>query len=341
MRAAFRAVDSGLPGGGAGADHDPRRPAPRDLPAPLRGLRRHRRAALAPALGKELRPLVQRRRGGQGRHPDRHPPRALEGRRASRRLGLLVVDEEQRFGVAQKEKLKQLKKDVHVLAMSATPLPRTLQLSLAGVRDLSVIETPPKDRMAVETAVLPYSERAGARGDRVRARARRAGLLRLQPGRVDRADGRRSCASWCPGCASPSATASSTSASSSGACTPSPRGEYDLLLASTIIENGIDIPNVNTMIVHRADRFGLAQLYQLRGRVGRSSRELGYCYLLVPSPTACSPRRRASGSRRCASSPSSAPASASRRATSRSAAPATCSAPSRAATSPSSASRPT
>ena len=117
--------------------------------------------------------------------------------------------------MAQKERLKQLKKNVHVLAMSATPVPRTLQLSLAGVRDLSVIETPPKDRMAVETAILPYNERAGARGDRVRARARRPGLLRLQPGRVDRADVVDRCASWFPACASPSATGRWTSASSS------------------------------------------------------------------------------------------------------------------------------
>jgi transcription-repair coupling factor (superfamily II helicase) len=198
-----------------------------------------------------------------------------------RRLGLLVVDEEQRFGVAQKERLKQFKRDVHVLAMSATPLPRTLQLSLAGVRDISVIETPPKDRMAVETAVLPYSDdlvreaiefeldRGGQvyyvynRVEAIEERAER--LRKLLPGlritvghgQLDERELYRRMHAF---------TAR----------------QYDLLLASTIIENGIDIPSVNTMIVHRADRFGLAQLYQLRGRVGRS-RELGYCYLLVPS----------------------------------------------------------
>ena len=165
--------------------------------------------------------------------------------------------------------------------MSATPLPRTLQLSLAGVRDMSVIETPPKDRMAVETAVLPYSDELVREAIEFELERGGAGLLRLQPRRVDRASARRSCARSCPGCASPSATVSSTSASSTRRMHAFTAREHDLLLATTIIENGIDIPTVNTMIVHRADRFGLAQLYQLRGRVGRS-RELGYCYLLVP-----------------------------------------------------------
>jgi len=228
--------------------------------------------------GKELKTLLARVAAGQvdvlvGTH------RILSKDVVFARLGLLVVDEEQRFGVAQKERLKQLKKDVHVLAMSATPLPRTLQLSLAGVRDISVIETPPKDRMAVETAVLPHSDELvreaidfelGRGGqiyyvyNRVETIERMAGWLReLVPGlritighgQLDERELYRRMHAF---------TA----------------GEHDLLLASTIIENGIDIPTVNTMIVHRADRFGLAQLYQLRGRVGRG-RELGYCYLLV------------------------------------------------------------
>jgi transcription-repair coupling factor (superfamily II helicase) len=208
------------------------------------------------------------------------------------RLGLVIVDEEQRFGVAQKERLKQLKKNVHVLAMSATPLPRTLQLSLAGVRDMVVIETPPKDRMAIETAVLPFSEELVReaieyelqRGgqvfyvyNRVESIEEMAGVLReLVPGlritighgQLDERELYRRMHAF---------TAR----------------EYDVLLATTIIENGIDIPTVNTMIIHRADRFGLAQLYQLRGRVGRS-RELGYCYLLVPpdAPLTEEARRR-------------------------------------------------
>ncbi len=208
------------------------------------------------------------------------------------RLGLVIVDEEQRFGVAQKERLKQLKKNVHVLAMSATPLPRTLQLSLAGVRDMVVIETPPKDRMAIETAVLPFSEELVReaieyelqRGgqvfyvyNRVESIEQMAGVLReLVPGlritvghgQLDERELYRRMHAF---------TAR----------------EFDVLLATTIIENGIDIPTVNTMIVHRADRFGLAQLYQLRGRVGRS-RELAYCYLLVPpdAPLTEEARRR-------------------------------------------------
>ncbi|HVS66611.1 MAG TPA: transcription-repair coupling factor [Thermoanaerobaculia bacterium] len=199
------------------------------------------------------------------------------------RLGLLVVDEEQRFGVGQKEKLKELRKNVHVLAMSATPVPRTLQLSLAGVRDLSTIESPPKDRMAVETKILPFSEELvrevidfeRERGgqiyyvyNRVEDIERIAAFLReLVPdlrltvghGQLDEAELARRMREF-------------------------KAGEMDLLLATTIIENGIDIPNVNTMIVHRADRFGLAQLYQLRGRVGRSD-QLAFCYLLVPPDT--------------------------------------------------------
>jgi transcription-repair coupling factor (superfamily II helicase) len=195
------------------------------------------------------------------------------------KLGLMIVDEEQRFGVAQKERLKQFKKNVHVLAMSATPVPRTLQLSLAGVRDLSVIETPPKDRMAVETAILPFNpelireaiEHEIERGgqvyyvyNRVETIEKMLGVLReLVPGvritvghgQLDEEELYRRMHAFS-------------------------NREFDILLATTIIENGIDIPNVNTMIVHRADRFGLAQLYQLRGRVGRSN-QLAYCYLLV------------------------------------------------------------
>ncbi len=197
------------------------------------------------------------------------------------RLGLLIVDEEQRFGVAQKELLKELKKNVHVLALSATPVPRTLQMSLAGVRDLSVIETPPQDRMAVETAIAPFSgelireaiEHELDRGgqvyyvfNRVQGIEEIAGYLReLMPSiRLTIGHGQLN----------EQELAERMHAFK--------RGEHDVLLATTIIENGIDIANVNTMIIHRADRFGLAQLYQLRGRVGRSNM-LAYCYLLVPS----------------------------------------------------------
>jgi len=196
------------------------------------------------------------------------------------RLGLLIVDEEQRFGVAQKERLKQMKRGVHVLAMSATPVPRTLQLSLAGVRDLSVIETPPKDRMAVETAILPFD--AQVVREAIEFEIERGGQVYYVYNRVESiermlADLRQ----MVPEVRVTVGHGQLDEAELSRRMHAFTRGDFDVLLATTIIENGIDIPNVNTMIVHRADRFGLAQLYQLRGRVGRSN-QLAYCYLLVP-----------------------------------------------------------
>ncbi|HEX7184000.1 MAG TPA: transcription-repair coupling factor [Thermoanaerobaculia bacterium] len=196
------------------------------------------------------------------------------------RLGLLIVDEEQRFGVAQKERLKQLKKDVHVLAMSATPVPRTLQLSLAGVRDLSVIETPPKDRMAVETAIVPFKTELIR--EAIEFEIERGGQVYYVYNRVESIEKMLTfLRETVPGVRVTVGHGQLDEAELSRRMHAFTRGEFDVLLATTIIENGIDIPNVNTMIVHRADRFGLAQLYQLRGRVGRSN-QLAYCYLLVP-----------------------------------------------------------
>ncbi|HSL84105.1 MAG TPA: transcription-repair coupling factor [Thermoanaerobaculia bacterium] len=196
------------------------------------------------------------------------------------KLGLLIVDEEQRFGVAQKERLKQLKKSVHVLAMSATPVPRTLQLSLAGVRDLSVIETPPKDRMAVETAVVRYSPEVIR--EAIEYEIERGGQVYYVHNRVESIEEIQVfLQELVPGVRATVGHGQMDEAELSRRMHAFTRGEYDLLLATTIIENGIDIPNVNTMIIHRADRFGLAQLYQLRGRVGRSN-QLAYCYLLTP-----------------------------------------------------------
>src|SRR6266478_6333040 len=138
-------------------------------------------------------------------------------------LGLMIVDEEQRFGVAHKERLKQIKKQVDVVTMTATPIPRTLNMALSGLRDMSVIETAPRDRLAIQTVVVKF-----------------------KPAVIENAI------------------------------------EFDVLVATTIIENGLDIPLANTLIVNRADRYGLSQLYQLRGRVGRSNRR-AYAYLLIPS----------------------------------------------------------
>src|SRR6202035_5131424 len=197
------------------------------------------------------------------------------------RLGLLIVDEEQRFGVAQKERLKQMKKGVHVLAMSATPVPRTLQLSLAGVRDLSVIETPPKDRMAVETAILPHN--AEVVREAIEFEIERGGQVYYVYNRVESIEKMLSdLRQMVPGVRVTVGHGQLDEAELARRMHAFTRGDFDVLLATTIIENGIDIPNVNTMIVHRADRFGLAQLYQLRGRVGRSN-QLAYCYLLVPA----------------------------------------------------------
>jgi transcription-repair coupling factor (superfamily II helicase) len=196
------------------------------------------------------------------------------------KLGLVIIDEEQRFGVAQKERLKQIKKDVHVLAMSATPVPRTLQLSLAGVRDLSVIETPPKDRMAVETAIVPFDPRLVR--EAIEVELERGGQVYYVYNRVESIEKVLTfLRDLIPGLRVTVGHGQLEEAELSRRMHAFTRGDFDVLLATTIIENGIDIPNVNTMIVHRADRFGLAQLYQLRGRVGRSN-QLAYCYLLVP-----------------------------------------------------------
>jgi transcription-repair coupling factor (superfamily II helicase) len=194
-------------------------------------------------------------------------------------LGLMIVDEEQRFGVAQKERLKQFKRDVHVLAMSATPVPRTLQMSLAGVRDMSVIETPPKDRMAVETAILPFNSELVR--EAIEHEMERGGQVYYVYNRVESIERMVTyLRETVPGVRVTVGHGQLDEKELARRMHAFTAGEYDVLLATTIIENGIDIPNVNTMIVHRADRFGLAQLYQLRGRVGRSN-QLAYCYLLV------------------------------------------------------------
>jgi transcription-repair coupling factor (superfamily II helicase) len=196
-------------------------------------------------------------------------------------LGLLVVDEEQRFGVAHKERIKQMRKKVDVIAMSATPIPRTLNMSLAGLRDMSVIETPPRDRLAIQTHVVQFSEPVVRSA--IELELQRSGQVFFVHNRVETIF---------------------TIAELIGRLVPQARigvghgqmGEkeleevilkfirhdLDVLVCTTIIENGIDIPLANTIIINRADMYGLAQLYQLRGRVGRSNRR-AYSYLLIPS----------------------------------------------------------
>jgi transcription-repair coupling factor (superfamily II helicase) len=209
-----------------------------------------------------------------------------------RDLGLLVVDEEQRFGVAHKEKIKQLRKKVDVLTMTATPIPRTLNMSLVGIRDMSVIETPPRDRLAIQTQVVKFDSDVIARA--IRTEIERGGQVYFVHNRVE-------------SIYSVASLVSRLVPEAKVAVGHGQMGEdelekvmvdfvahrFDVLVATTIVENGLDIPNANTIVINRADRYGLAQLYQLRGRVGRADRR-AYAYLLIPPEQTLSPvaRRR-------------------------------------------------
>ncbi len=199
-------------------------------------------------------------------------------------LGLLIVDEEQRFGVKQKELLRQLKLKVDVISMSATPIPRTLQMSLAGVRDISVIETPPEGRRPVKTYVGEYDEEL-VRGalEREHRRGGQAFFLHNRVETIDETAERLR--GVCPSMSFEVAHGQMDERELEQRMMRFLRGEADVLVCTSIIESGIDIPQANTLIVERADAFGLAQLYQIRGRVGRS-RERAYAYLLYPSAAA-------------------------------------------------------
>ncbi|HEY0159942.1 MAG TPA: transcription-repair coupling factor [Thermoanaerobaculia bacterium] len=196
-------------------------------------------------------------------------------------LGLLVIDEEQRFGVAQKERMKNLKKSVDVLAMSATPIPRTLHMSLVGIRDISVIETPPKDRLAIQTAVVPYDDQFIR--EAIEFEVGRGGQVFFVHNRVESIyQMKEYLERIVPGLRVIVGHGQMDERELEQAMLAFINRQYDVLLATTIIENGIDIPACNTILINHAERFGLSQLYQLRGRVGRSDR-LAFCYLLVPS----------------------------------------------------------
>jgi transcription-repair coupling factor (superfamily II helicase) len=202
-------------------------------------------------------------------------------------LGLLVVDEEQRFGVKQKELLRQLKLRVDVIAMSATPIPRTLQMSLAGVRDISVIETPPEGRRPVKTYVGEYDEELVRRALlREKERHGQAFFLHNRVETIEETAVRLR--GLCPGMRFEVAHGQMDEHVLEQRMLSFLRGDADVLVCTSIIESGIDIPQANTLIVERADAFGLAQLYQIRGRVGRS-RERAYAYLLYPSAAALTP----------------------------------------------------
>ena len=198
-----------------------------------------------------------------------------------KRLGLLIVDEEQHFGVAHKERLKQLKADVHVLTLTATPIPRTLQLALTGVKEMSVIATPPVDRLAVRTFVLPFDP-VVVREAILRERYRGGQVFYVCPrlADIDRVADR--IAKLVPEVKCAVAHGRLTPTELEEVMTAFGDKQYDILLSTNIIESGIDMPSVNTLIIHRADMFGLGQLYQLRGRVGRGKTR-GYAYFTLPT----------------------------------------------------------
>ncbi len=204
-----------------------------------------------------------------------------------RDLGLLIVDEEQRFGVAAKEKLKQLKANVDVLTLSATPIPRTLHMSLGGLRDLSVIETPPRGRLAIQTVVAHFSD--SLIQSAILQEMNRQGQVFFVHNRVE--------SIWTIAALIQRLVPTARVGVSHGQLSEKElervmlkfmEGGYDVLVSTALIENGLDIPRANTMIVNRADRFGLADLYQLRGRVGRSDRR-AYAYFLIPSEETLTP----------------------------------------------------
>ncbi len=205
-------------------------------------------------------------------------------------LGLLVVDEEQRFGVSHKERIKQMRRRVDVLTMTATPIPRTLNMSLVGIRDMSVIETPPKDRLSIQTNVVKFDSPVIERA--IRNEMARGGQVYFVHNRVE--------SIFSIGNLLQRLVPEARIAIGHGqmaehelekAMLSFVERRADILLSTTIVENGLDIPNANTIIINRADRYGLAQLYQLRGRVGRSDRP-AYAYLLIPPQESLSPVAR-------------------------------------------------
>jgi transcription-repair coupling factor (superfamily II helicase) len=198
-------------------------------------------------------------------------------------LGLVVVDEEQRFGVKHKERLKHLKKAVDVISMSATPIPRTLHMSLLGLRDMSVIETPPKDRLAIHTVVAPFQPELIRQA--LELELGRGGQVYFLHNRVDSIWTRaHTLQEMVPGARIGVGHGQMGEAELEKTMLRFMRHEFDILVCTTIIENGLDIPLANTMIIENAERYGLSELYQLRGRVGRSNRR-AYAYLLVQPDT--------------------------------------------------------
>lgn len=230
--------------------------------------------------GKNQKPIVQNLEEGKvdiliGTH------RILSSDIKFKKLGLLIIDEEQRFGVNHKEKLKQLRNDIDVLSMTATPIPRSLHMSLIGARDLSIINTPPRNRLPIETKVAEYHDELVKSA--IEHELDRGGQLYFVNNRIKNLDILQDkIAQLVPQARVISAHGQMDEKLLEIIMKEFIAGRYDILLSTVIIENGLDIPNVNTIIVNRSDTLGLSQLYQLRGRVGRSS-EQAYAYFLIPS----------------------------------------------------------
>jgi len=199
---------------------------------------------------------------------------------AFKRLGLVVVDEEQRFGVTHKERLKALKTDVHVLTLTATPIPRTLQMAMSGLRELSVIQTPPVDRLAVRTYIMPWDP-VVLREALLREHYRGGQSFFVTPRVADVPDIEQFMRDHVPEVRAVTAHGQMSPTEVEERMSAFYDKKFEVLISTTIVESGLDIPSANTMIIHRADRFGLAQLYQLRGRVGRAKTR-AYAYLTTP-----------------------------------------------------------
>jgi transcription-repair coupling factor (superfamily II helicase) len=255
----------------------------RSTPIRVRGLSRFQNSA-------EQREVIEQLRAGRidvvvGTH------RLLSRDVHFKDLGLLIIDEEQRFGVTHKERIKQLRTNVDVLTLTATPIPRTLQLAVGGLRDLSVINTPPEDRRAIRTLIARYDD-ATVR-DAVRRELQRGGQVYYVYNRVEDIHQRaQRVAQLVPEARIAVAHGQMSETALEKAMLGFVRGDTDVLVCTAIVESGLDIPRANTMLIERAELFGLAQLHQLRGRVGRSPLR-AYCYLLVPAPSELSGEARA------------------------------------------------
>ena len=205
-------------------------------------------------------------------------------------LGLLVVDEEHRFGVKQKARFKKMRAQVDILSMSATPIPRTLQMALGGLRQMSVMATPPEDRLSVRTGVARMTETRVR--DAIQTEIARGGQVYFIHNRIESIEGiRKQLEGWVPDARFRVAHGQMSGEDIEAILLDFMHGQFDVLVCTAIVESGVDLPNVNTMLIHRADRFGLSQLYQLRGRVGRSSVR-GNCILLTPETMTRDARKR-------------------------------------------------